>query len=272
MISTRRTKSVVIAAALAAGTVLLTACQNDSAEGAGKSVDNAAGAAASAQAVSKAKGVSGTFTGGVVEYLAPGKYIVNTIEKDQQFFVAEDTKVFGAGVICGDYPTADTACTTDELEKVLKGGSVSADVVMKDGIATKITETAAPDEGPAVDDSADNSTPAPGNSTPEGEDRSGEGTIEGINQGKGVNGTWFGTVSYLAPGKYTVSDMKGTQQQFFIAEDTKIWGTGDICGDEDGQAATECTEADLEKAAQGAGVSAEVKISNGTATTITDDH
>lgn len=102
-----------------------------------------------------------------------------------------------------------------------------------------------------------------------------ETVVEGINKGKGVNGTWFGNVSYLAPGKYTVSDLKGVEQQFLVAEDTKIWGYGDICGDantgEGGQGGTQCTEPELEKAAK-KGFTAEVVISNGIATTIRDDH
>ncbi len=269
MASARRTKSFLIAAAFVAGTALLTACQNDTADNGSVSTGNTGAAGAAVAADSKTEGgkggkggVSGTFAGGLIEYLAPGKHIVSVSGKDQQFFVAEDTKVYGGGVICGKYsPTPDTACTTDELDKSLKDGSIAADVVMKDGIAIKITERPAPDEGPAVDDS---------------EDGSGSGdrdtAIEGINKGKGVSGTWFGNVSYLAPGKFTVSDMKGVEQQFFVAEDTKIWGTGDICGDENGQAATQCTEAQLEAATKGAGVSAEVKISNGAATSITDDH
>lgn len=145
---------------------------------------------------------------------------------------------------------------------MLKGGSIAADVVMKDGIATKVTERPAPDEGPAVDDSKS------GSGVP-------ESTIHGINKGKGVNGTWLGNVVYLAPGKFTVSDMKGTEQQFFVAEDTEIWGYGDICGDENGgeggQAGIECTEEELEAATKGTGVSAEVVVVNGIATTIRDD-
>ncbi|MFI9586891.1 hypothetical protein ACIHCQ_34855 [Streptomyces sp. NPDC052236] len=273
MASARRTKSFLLAAAFVAGTALLTACQNDTADSGSVSTGNTGAAGAAVAADSKTgggktagakggKGVSGTFAGGLVEYLAPGKYIVSVSGKDQQFFVAEDTKVYGGGVICGKYsPTPDAVCTTDQLEKSLKDGSIAADVVMKDGVATKVTERPAPDEGPAVDDSEDGSASG---------DR--ETAIEGINKGKGVSGTWFGTVSYLAPGKFTVSDMKGVEQQFFVAEDTKIWGTGDICGDEDGQAATQCTEGELESATKGAGVSAEVKISNGIATSITDDH
>lgn len=272
MASTLRAKSFLVAAAFLAGTTLLTACQGDPEGAASPSKTGAAaaakdsspktgGAAAAgveAAAKSKGKGISGTFAGGTVEYLAPGKHIVNANGKEQQFWVAEDTKVYGAGTICGKLnPAADTPCTVEDLEKILKDGSIAADVVMKNGIATKITERPAPDEGPAVDDSP---TGAP------------ESAIDGINKGKGVNGTWFGNVAYLAPGKFTVSDMKGTEQQFFLAEDTDIWGYGDICGDDAGQAGTECTEEELEAATKGTGVSAEVIIVNGIATTIRDDH
>ncbi|MFF3378603.1 hypothetical protein ACFYXF_37330 [Streptomyces sp. NPDC002680] len=99
--------------------------------------------------------------------------------------------------------------------------------------------------------------------------------VEGLNAGKGVSGTWFGNVSYLAPGKYTVSDSKGTEQQFFTAEDTKIIGYDDICDaintGPGGEGGVECTEAQLEKAAK-KGFSAEVVISNGIATSIRDDN
>ncbi|MYS15469.1 hypothetical protein [Streptomyces sp. SID4982] len=95
--------------------------------------------------------------------------------------------------------------------------------------------------------------------------------LEGIDKGEGVDGTWFGNVSYLAPGKYTVSDMKGVEQQFLLAEDTEIRGYDDICGDPGAADGTRCTEADLEAAAK-KGFSAEVVISNGIATSIRDDH
>ncbi|MDX3751717.1 hypothetical protein [Streptomyces sp. AK08-02] len=115
-------------------------------------------------------------------------------------------------------------------------------------------------------------TPAPDSDT--GSDTR-DTAVEGVNKGKGVSGTWFGTVSYLAPGKYTVSDSKGTEQEFFVAEDTKIIGYDDICDAVNtgpgGEGGVECTEAQLEKAAR-SGFSAEVVIGNGIATTITDDH
>ncbi|MET8164158.1 hypothetical protein ABZT34_07830 [Streptomyces sp. NPDC005329] len=81
-----------------------------------------------------------------------------------------------------------------------------------------------------------------------------------------MSGTWLGTVSYLAPGKYTVSDMKDTQQQFWPAEDTKIIGAGTMCA-----AGTQCTEAKLEAAAKGGKLAATVLVTDGVATTITEE-
>lgn len=99
--------------------------------------------------------------------------------------------------------------------------------------------------------------------------------VEGLNDGKGVSGTWFGNVSYVAPGSYTVSDSKGTEQQFFTSENTKIIGYDDICDaintGPGGEGGVECTEAQLETAAK-KGFSAEVVISNGIATSIRDDN
>ncbi|MFI5689768.1 hypothetical protein [Streptomyces sp. NPDC051636] len=265
-----RAKSALVATAFLAGTGLMTACQPDT-SGAAPSAQNTSGAASALESVKatvKGKGVSGTFTGGTVEYLAPGKHTVKAGGKEQQFFVAEDTKIYGAGTICGEYnPAADTPCTVDEFEKVLKSGSIAADVVMKNGAATTITERPAPDEGAPADDSRHSSGSPAANESP-------ETSVDGINKGKGVNGTWYGIVKYLAPGKYEVSGASahgsgGQDQIFLVAEDTQIKGHGEICGDPDGQAVDECTEADLEAAAQG-GVEAEVHISNGIATEIVE--
>ncbi|MEU1088878.1 hypothetical protein ACFYPN_17235 [Streptomyces sp. NPDC005576] len=99
-----------------------------------------------------------------------------------------------------------------------------------------------------------------------------ETVIEGIDQGKGVNGTWNGKVRFLAPGKYTVVRPDGIEQQFFVSEDTDIEGTGDICGVEDGQAAMPCSEEMLEAATKGDGVAAEVVVVNGIAKSIVDNH
>ncbi|MGA5894729.1 hypothetical protein [Streptomyces venetus] len=252
-------KAVVATAAITAG-LLMTACQNGTDDtSSGKSGTGSAAVAEKASGSKNSKGVSGSFKNGKVTYLAPGKYIVTVPGKgDQQFLVADDTEVYGGGTICGDAGSkVDAPCTPDQLEAAAKKGAVSADVEMKDGIATLVTERRTTQQ-----DTGSGSGSGSG---------SGETVVDGINKGKGVNGTWFGNVSYLAPGKYTVSGMKGVEQQFLLAEDTKILGYGDICGDEGGQEGTECTEADLETAAK-QGVSAEVVISNGIATTITDDH
>ncbi|MFJ9020851.1 hypothetical protein ACIRPU_12835 [Streptomyces sp. NPDC102259] len=93
----------------------------------------------------------------------------------------------------------------------------------------------------------------------------GEGDVT-AGKGKGVSGTWLGTVSYLAPGKYTVSDMKDPEQQFWLAEDTKIIGAGTMCA-----AGTQCTEAKLEAAAKGGKLAATVLVTDGVATAITEE-
>ncbi|MGW1610725.1 hypothetical protein ACWCQZ_15165 [Streptomyces sp. NPDC002285] len=256
--------TVVAAAAITAG-LLMTACQNGSDDnaaaksgaGATSVAEKASDSKASkgskdsqnsrgSQGSTNSKGVSGSFTDGKVTYLAPGKYIVSVPGKeDQQFLVADDTEVYGAGTICGEAGAkVDAPCTLDQLEAATKKAAVSADVKMKNGIATLVTERRA-----ARQDTGSGS--------------------------KGVNGTWFGNVSYLAPGKYTVSDLKGVEQQFFVAEDTEILGYDDICDAVNtgagGEGGTECTEAELEAAAK-KGFSAEVVISNGIATSIRDDH
>ncbi|NUS85037.1 MAG: hypothetical protein HOY75_20450, partial [Streptomyces sp.] len=75
---------------------------------------------------------NGTFSGELA-YLAPGKHTVG----NQGFFVADDTKITGAGRICD----ANTACTPDQLDTVLKDeNGIMATVVIKDGIATSIDE------------------------------------------------------------------------------------------------------------------------------------
>lgn len=103
---------------------------------------------------------------------------------------------------------------------------------------------------------------------------SGETVVEGLNKGKGVSGTWYGIVRYVAPDKYLVDGPAtkgsgGEQQAFFLAEDTVILGGGQICGTAGSKVDAPCEEADLEKAAK-KGVEAEVVVTNGVATQITD--
>ncbi|MFI6862560.1 hypothetical protein ACIBKZ_22145 [Streptomyces sp. NPDC050421] len=191
-----RTRSALLAAALLAGTALLTACQGDTDDGA----SSAATASATASSKESAAG-------------------------------AKDTS--------GADSDADASNPSDASES---SGT----------------------EAPAAGSDSGDTGKAGSESTPEA---AGDGTA----QSKGASGTWFGNVSYLAPGKYTVSGPKGEEQAFFTSEGTEIWGAGDICGDENDQSATKCSEEELEAAAR-KGVSAEVKITKGIATRITDDH
>ncbi|MEU0074903.1 hypothetical protein ABZ027_36030 [Streptomyces sp. NPDC006332] len=277
-------KAVVATAAITAG-LLMTACQSGTDNSSGKNGSDAAAVAEKVSGSKNSKGVSGSFENGKVTYLAPGKYIVSVPGKgDQQFLVADDTEVYGVGTICGEAGSkVDAPCTLDQLEAAAKKGAVNADVKMKNGVATLVSERRAAQQGAgsgAASGSGAGSGSDSGAGSGSGSDSgSGSGSretaVEGINEGKGVSGTWFGNVSYLAPGKYTVSDMKGVEQQFFTAEDTKIWGYDDICDAVNtgpgGEGGAECTEAELETAAK-KGFSAEVVISNGIATSIRDDH
>ncbi|NEC84850.1 hypothetical protein [Streptomyces sp. SID12501] len=155
----------------------------------------------------------------------------------------------------------------------------SSDKSSASPVATTDNASDSKDSSPGTDSSSSPGTEpdSDSDSSPGTEDDSDsrETVVEGINEGKGVNGTWFGTVSYVAPSKYSVSDSKGTEQQFFVAEDTKIIGYDDICDAVNtgpgGEGGVECTEDQLEAAAK-KGLSAQVEISNGIATTITDDN
>ncbi|MGW2565644.1 hypothetical protein [Streptomyces sp. NPDC001537] len=249
----RLRKTALVTAAITAG-LLMTACQNGSG-GNGSSADTSASPTATAQGTSKTSGTSGhagssgtsagnasksqqgvnvTVTGGTVSYLAPGKYILSVPGKtDRAFFVADDTQVQGAGTICGG-----SHCTLDQLETAAKKTAVPADVTIRKGVATVVRERHSAG--------------------------SGTGT-------KGVSGTWLGNVSYLAPGKFTVSDIKGVEQAFFVADSTKVYGAGTICGTPGSSRTSRCTLDQLEAAAR-KGVSAKVVISGGVATTVTEDH
>ncbi|MET8472418.1 hypothetical protein ABZY90_27285 [Streptomyces sp. NPDC006422] len=157
--------------------------------------------------------------------------------------------------------TAAALMATTTLLTACQGGADASDT-SSDSKAS--ASTAASD---AKADAKDTAAGGGSGSTGGTQSQSGGGAAKG----KGVSGTWFGTVSYLAPGKYTVSDLKGTEQAFFTSTDTDIEGAGEICGDADGQAATPCSEQQLEAAAK-KGVSATVKIKNGTAVSIVEDH
>ncbi|MFE7623853.1 hypothetical protein [Streptomyces sp. NPDC057509] len=99
----------------------------------------------------------------------------------------------------------------------------------------------------------------------------GGGAQDGQGSGGKASGSWAGAVSYMAPGKYMVTRKGEAGQAFFTSEDTDIEGAGKICGDADGQAATPCSEDQLEAAAK-RGFGATVKLENGVAVSIIEDH
>jgi hypothetical protein len=97
-------------------------------------------------------------------------------------------------------------------------------------------------------------------SSPDASPGSGSGSKQSDNR---ADGTVTGVLGYMAPGKLTVDG-----RPFWIAEDTEIWGAGDICGDAAGQSASKCTVEQLEKAAKTGKTKAEVQIAKGFATEI----
>ncbi|KAK1181803.1 hypothetical protein B7755_028865 [Streptomyces sp. NBS 14/10] len=122
---------------LVTGALFATACQPSDADASGPDSSSTApsapgGGSSDGGDAPAGKPVNGTFSGELA-YLAPGKHTVG----NQGFFVADDTKITGAGRICD----ANTACTPDQLDTVLKDeNGIMATVVIKDGIATSIDE------------------------------------------------------------------------------------------------------------------------------------
>ncbi|MFS8198510.1 hypothetical protein ACLVWQ_07445 [Streptomyces sp. CWNU-52B] len=97
------------------------------------------------------------------------------------------------------------------------------------------------------------------------------GADSGKASGGKATGSWAGAVSYLAPGKYMVTRKGEAGQAFFTSDDTDIQGAGTICGDAEGQAATPCSEDELETASK-KGFGATVKLEDGVAVSIVEDH
>ncbi|MGW1671025.1 hypothetical protein [Streptomyces sp. NPDC002324] len=170
-----------------------------------------------------------------------------------------------------------TACNQSDDADSSSGKADASAAASKSG-ATDVSGASAPPSGsentPPGSTSGSGNTP-PGSTSGSGSTSdSGETVVEGLDKGKGVSGTWYGIVRYVAPGKYLVDGPAaqgsgGEQQAFFLAEDTVILGGGQICGTAGSKVDAPCEEADLEKAAK-KGVEAEVVVKNGIATQITD--
>ncbi|MEU1212626.1 hypothetical protein ABZ424_09325 [Streptomyces sp. NPDC005790] len=151
---------------------------------------------------------------------------------------------------------------THRRKSVLAAAALVATTMLLTACQGEGTEDSGKSTGATASDSA-----AQGKSEDGG---SGTGADSASKSGT-VTGKWVGTVSYLAPGKYTVKDAKDAEQAFFTSEDTDIEGAGKICGDADGQAATPCTEEQLEAAAK-KGFGATVDVKDGVAVSIIEDH
>ncbi|MEV0260313.1 hypothetical protein AB0I49_03065 [Streptomyces sp. NPDC050617] len=98
---------------------------------------------------------------------------------------------------------------------------------------------------------------------------------------KGVNGTWRGTLKYLAPGKVTVAPKSGGMEQaFYVGPHTKVLGAAAICGGADGTVTIDskgygtkpCTLKQLTKAAKTNAVEVRATVKNGAATTIAEHY
>jgi hypothetical protein len=178
-----------------------------------------------------------------------------------------------------------TACNQGSDAADSSSGKESTATATSNTSADKgVSDASSPSAG-SGNTSGGGSTPGSGNTS--GSSTSGSGSttggsttggsetvVEGLNKGKGVNGTWYGIVRYVAPGKYLVDGPAakgsgGEQQIFYVAEDTVILGGGQICGVGGSKVDAPCEEADLEKAAK-KGVEAQVELKNGIATQITD--
>lgn len=256
MLRSHRRKTALTATALMATMLLLTACEDEDVATSGTSNGPAAsetaakvGAGGKDGADSAESDPDGKVTGswvGAVSYMAPGKYMVTRKgEAGQAFFTADDTDIHGAGTICGDAEgQAATPCSEDELEAASKKG-FGATVKLEDGVAVSIVEDHT-DSGSGTDDDSESGETA---------------------------GLVTGTLGFMAPGKYMLTHtFDGPDRSFFTADDTNINGAGIICGDAEGQAATPCSEDELEAAAKKGDVIVVVDIKNGIAVNIDENH
>ncbi|MEU8740920.1 hypothetical protein [Streptomyces halstedii] len=137
-------------------------------------------------------------------------------------------------------------------------------------MATMLLLTACEDE--------DGATPGTSNSPAASEPAAEGGSVgrdgadsAGADSGSKTTGSWVGAVSCMARGTYMVTRKGEAGQAFFTSDDTDIQGAGTICGDAEGQAATPCGEDEL-AAASKRGFGATVRLEDGVAVSIVEDH
>ncbi|MEU9962406.1 hypothetical protein [Streptomyces sp. NPDC050982] len=122
--------------------------------------------------------------------------------------------------------------------------------------------------GPEDSAGADASSPAgasasPGTSAPAPSGSpAASGGADASEPPAGSDGTFSGTLTFLAPGKLLVGE-----RAFWVAEDTVIQGAG-ICGDPETAGAEKCTSDQLDDTAKAGNTEAEVSIKNGIATKV----
>ncbi|NYI04652.1 hypothetical protein [Allostreptomyces psammosilenae] len=174
-----------------------------------------------------------------------------------------------------DASAPQSPAATDDQEGAAESDQTDGDASAAEDGATSGTGGSG---GGAADAGDTDDAPAAGNDAPAAEGGAAPDTAEDTAEdttvtpdGGGVDGLFTGTLSYLAPGELIISTSDGTDQAFYLAVDTQVWGAGRICGDGEAQAATACTVEELEAAVQSdAGIAAEVEMSDGIAVRVSE--
>jgi hypothetical protein len=160
-----------------------------------------------------------------------------------------------------------TACDSDSVADGSSSSSssspgASAGAGPGTGEAADATGTAGASDGESSSSGGDDSTSPGSGSGDDANAAAGSGTDNGPvdnPDAPGVDGTFSGVLTFLAPGKLLVGE-----RAFWVAVDTEIIG-GDICGDPETSEAEKCTPDDLDAAAKNGNLNVEVTIKKGAA-------
>ncbi|MBT3150431.1 hypothetical protein HTV45_05935 [Streptomyces sp. CHD11] len=116
--------------------LFLTACDPDSDSVTGVSAETDADSSGTASKAGAGSREDGAVTG-ILTCLAPGKLKVD----GRPFWLTEDTEIWGAGGLCGSGEgQVAEECSEEELENAAKEGTVTVEVTIEEGMATRITE------------------------------------------------------------------------------------------------------------------------------------
>ncbi len=252
------TRTIAAAGFLAAAGLFLTACNSGDDAAGGSDKGDSKAASDSRSLDGKTASGKKRVLSGKVTYMAPGKLMVG----NRAFFVAEDTKIQGADICSDPETTGVEDCTAEQLETAAKDGGVDAQVTMKKGVALEVI--GGPESGGGNSGGSTGENGGAGNSggpagTNGGAGNSGGSTGGNSGGGSTADGTFSGTLTYLAPGKLMVGN-----RAFFVAEDTEMVG-GQICGDAENTDADNCTVEDLEATAKKGNLKVSVTVKKGVA-------